>query len=191
MFGIRPLGMRGEPRDGVHMKRIALGFVALTLVLTACQSAAEVITEQAIEGAVGGGDVKIDTDSGEISVETDDGAITVGGGELPEGFPIPLPDGYEITAVFTSGRSSTVSLSYPNGDFTAIESFFDDWTAGESDEWSKSNSSISGDDGAIEFADWTTASGDASSMIVMRSECIDDSAGGETCVAVDVNVTTE
>lgn len=173
------------------MKRIALGFVALALVLTACQSAAEVITEQAIEEAVGGGDVKIDTDSGEISVETDDGAITIGGGELPDGFPIPLPDGYEVTAVFTSGRSSTVSLSYPNGDFATIESFFDDWTSGESDEWSKSSSSISGDDGAMEFANWTTASGDASSEIAMRSQCVADSADGETCVAVDVNVTTE
>ena len=172
------------------MKRIALGFVALALFLAACQSAAEVITEQAIEEAVGG-DVKVDTDSGEISVETDDGAITIGGGELPEGFPIPLPDGYVVTAVFTSGRSSTVSLSYPNADFATIEAFYDDWTSGESDEWTKSNSSISGDDGAMEFANWTTASGDASSGIAMRSQCVADSAGGETCVAVDVNVTTE
>ena len=172
------------------MKRIALGIVALALVLAACQSAAEVITEQAIEEAVGG-DVKVDTDSGEISVETDDGAITIGGGELPEGFPVPLPDGYEVTAVFTSGRSSTVSLSYPNGDFAAIEAFFDDWTSGESDEWTKSNSSISGNDGAIEFANWTTASGDASSRIAMRSQCVADEVDGEACVAVDVNVTTE
>ena len=172
------------------MKRIALGFVALTLVLTACQSAAEVITEQAIEEAVGG-DVKVDTDSGEVSVETDDGAITIGGGELPEGFPIPLPDGYDVAAVFTSDRSSTVSVSYPNGDFAAIQAFFDDWTSAESDEWSTSTSSISGDDGAVEFANWTTASGDASSGIAMRSQCFDDSVDGDTCVAVDIIVTTE
>ena len=173
------------------MKRIALGFVALALLLTACQSAAEVITEQVIEEAVGGGDVKIDTESGEVSVETDDGAITVGGGEVPGGFPIPLPDGYEVAAVVTSGRSSTVSLAYPNGDFAAIQAFYDDWTSGQSDEWSASTSSVSGDDGAMEFANWTTASGDASSGISMRSLCFADSVDGETCVAVDVNVTTE
>jgi len=170
------------------MKRIAIGFVALALLLTACQSAAEVISEQVIEEAVGGGDVKIDTDSGEISVETDDGAMTIGGGEVPDGFPIPFPDGYEVTAVFTSGRSSTVSLSYPNGDFAAITAFFDDWTSGESDEWSKSTSSISGDDGAMEFVNWTAASGDASSGIAMRSQCVVDEGD---CVAVDINVTTE
>lgn len=170
------------------MKRIAIGFVALALVLTACQSAAEVISEQVIEEAVGGGDVKIDTDSGEVSVETDDGSVTIGGGEVPDGFPIPFPDGYEVTAVFASDRSSTVSLSYANGDFATIEAFFDDWTSGEPNEWSKSNSSISGDDGTLDFANWTVASEDASSGIAMRSQCL---AGEENCVAVDINVTTE
>jgi len=174
------------------MRRIAVGFVALALVLTACQSAAEVLTEQVTEQAIGGGDVKIDSDSGEVSVETDDGSITIGGGELPDGFPIPVPDGYQVTAVFTSDRSSTVSLAYPEGDFAGIEAFFDDWTSSDSSEWSKSTSSVSGDDGAMDFATWTAASGDASSGISMRSACIaGDSVDGESCVAVDINVTTE
>ncbi|MEA2010657.1 MAG: hypothetical protein U9N78_08135 [Actinomycetota bacterium] len=175
------------------MKRIAVGLFALALVLTACQSAAEVISEQVIEEAVGGGDVKIDTDSGEVSLETDDGSITIGGGELPDGFPVPLPDGYKVTGVFTSDRSSTVSLAYPEGDFAAIEAFFDDWTSDQSGEWSKSNSSISGDEGSMDNANWIEASGDASSMINMSSFCLMeiDTIDGENCVSVDINVTTE
>ncbi len=47
-------------------------------------------------------------------------------------------------------------------------------------------------DGAMNFATWTAASGDASSGIAMRSACIaDDSVDGESCVAVDIKVTTE
>lgn len=169
------------------MKRIAIGFVALTLVLTACQSAAEVLTEQIAEQAIGDGDVKIDTDSGEISVETDDGSITIGGGELPDGFDVPLPDGYQVTSVFTSDGSSAVTLAYPGGDYDAIVSFFDDWTSSQSSEWSTSYSSISGDEGSIDSANWSED--DGATFISVTSFClvIDDSVDGEDCIAVTVN----
>ena len=85
-------------QDGVMMKRMAIGMAALTFVLTACQSAAENIAENLVEQIAeqgeGVGDVDINLESGEINLETEEGAITIGGGDMPDGFPIPAPDGY-------------------------------------------------------------------------------------------------
>ncbi len=169
------------------MKRIAVGFVALALVLTACQSAAEVLSEQVIEQAAGVDDVKIDTDSGEVSVETEDGSIVIGGGEIPDGFGVPLPDGYTVTSVLTTDEVSAVSLAYPDGDWAAIEAFFDDWTSGQSGEWSKSSSSISGEEGSLDSANWIEDDGEG--YISMSSFClvVDDSIDEDNCIAVNVN----
>jgi len=174
-------------RDREFMKRITVGFVALALVLTACGSAAEVLTEQVAEQAIGGGDVKIDTDSGEVSVETEDGSIVIGGGELPDGFDVPLPDGYRVTSVITTDEVSAVSLAYPDGDWAAIEAFFDDWTSSQPSEWSKSSSSISGDEGSLESANWIDE--DGGGIISMSSFCLvaDDSIDEDNCIAVNVN----
>lgn len=169
------------------MKRVAVGFVALALILTACQSAAEVLTEQVVEQAVGGGDVKIDTDSGVVSVETEDGSVTIGGGELPDGFDMPLPDGYDVTSVFTSDEASAVSLAYPDGDFAAIEAFFDDWTSSQSGDWSKSTSSISGDEGSLDSASWVEDDGAAYISVTSYCLVVDNSVDGDNCISVNIN----
>lgn len=170
------------------MKRIAIGFVALALVLTACQSAAEILTEQVAEQALGG-DVKIDTDSGQVSVETDEGSVTIGGGEVPDGFVVPFPDGYQVTTVFTSDEGEAVGVAYPGGDFDSIVSFYDDWTAGHSSEWSKSTSSISGDEGSLDSANWTSDAG----LIMIRNLCLvaDDAIDPENCISVNANISKE
>jgi hypothetical protein len=173
------------------MKRMAIGFVALALVLTACQSAAETLTEQ-IAGQVDGvSDVDIDLDSGQISLETEDGAITIGGGEMPDGFAIPAPDGYKVTSVFTNDESSSVSLAYPGADFDELVTFYDDWTAGQSSEWSKSTSSISGDEGTINSASWFDDG--SSGFINISSLCLvfDESIDPDDCVSVNLNTTGE
>lgn len=173
------------------MKRMAIGFVALALVLTACQSAAENlaenITEQLAEQVEGVGDVDIDLESGEIKLETEDGAITIGGGEMPDGFAIPAPDGYKVTSVFTNDESASVSLAYGGADFDEIVSFYDDWTASQSSEWSKSTSSISGDEGTIDSASWFDDEG--SGFINISSLCLvlDDSIDPDDCVSVTLN----
>ena len=173
------------------MKRMATGFLALTLLLTACQSAAENITEQIVEQADGVGDVDIDLDSGEIKVETDDGAITIGGGEVPDGFAIPYPDGYQVTSVFTNDESQAVSLAYPGAEFDDIVSFYADWTASDSSDWSNSTSSISGDDGTINSSNWSAD--DGGGFISVSSLCLllDDSVDPDDCISVNLNTSGE
>lgn len=173
------------------MKRIAIAIVALALILAGCQSVseniAENIAENLAEGVEGVGDVDIDTESGEISIKTDDGAITIGGGEIPDGFPIPAPDGYIVASVFTNDESSNVSLAYPGADFAAIETFYDDWTAGQPTEWSKSSSSISGEGGTLDSANWSDSEGGAfisiSNLCLLPIEEIDP----ENCIGVNIN----
>lgn len=130
------------------MKRIAVGLVAGALVLTACQAASEQLAEKALEQVEGAENVDIDVESGEISVETDDGEkIVIGGGEVPDGFGIPLPSGGDVMSVFTADDSANVSLSYVGADYDEIVAFFEDWTSSQSEEWSKSTSSFSNNDG--------------------------------------------
>ncbi|NHZ71090.1 MAG: hypothetical protein GWP18_05560, partial [Proteobacteria bacterium] len=151
------------------MKRITIAVVGLALILSACSSAAEVLTEQIAENAVGG-DVKIDADTGQVSIETDDGAITIGGGEIPDGFALPVRDGYQVTSVFSTDGASAVTLVYPGAAFDDVVSFYDDWTSSQSAEWSKNSSSMTTDDGTIDSASWFSDEGD--SFITVSTLCI-------------------
>lgn len=173
------------------MKRIALAFMALALILTACQSVSESIaenlTEKALEGVEGVEGVDIDTDSGQISVETEDGKVTIGGGEMPDDFMIPAPDGYKVTSVFTNDESAAVSLAYDGGNFDQIVTFYDDWTAAQPENWEKSSSSISTDEGTLNNASWAPESGGG--FITASNLCIvfDESIDPENCVSVNLN----
>ena len=89
--------------------------------------------------------------------------------------------------MFTSDGTSAVSLAYPGGDYDAIVSFFDDWTSSQSSEWSKSTSSISGDEGSIDSANWSEDEGAAFISITSFCLVIDDSIDGDDCIAVNVN----
>jgi hypothetical protein len=169
------------------MKRIAIMFAALALILTACQSAAETLTEQ-IAGQVDGVDgVDIDLDSGQVSLETEEGSITIGGGEIPDGFGIPTPDGYSVQSVFSNDEGASVGLAFPGASFDEIVSFYDDWTSSQSGEWSKSTSSISGDEGTIDSASWFAD--DGGGFINISSLCLvlDDSIDPDDCVSVNLN----
>ena len=177
------------------MKRIAIAFVALALILTACQSVseniAENIVEKVAEQADGVGDVDFDIESGEVSIETDEGSMTIGGGEIPDGFTIPAPDGYAVTSVFTSDGSAAVSLAYDNGSYADIEAFYDDWTSGQSAEWSKSTSSIGTEEGTLDSANWSDNEG--GSFISISNLCLvlDESIDPENCVGVNLNSSGE
>jgi hypothetical protein len=169
------------------MKRLVPVVLLSALVVTACQSATETIAEQLAEQVEGVDNVEIDTDSGEIKLETDDGSVVIGGGELPDNFPIPLPDGYQVTSVFTAEGTSAVSLAYPDADFDEIVGFFDEWTTGQTATWTKSTSSFSGTDGEINSVNWFEEEG--SSFITISGLCIvpDASIDPENCVAVTIN----
>ncbi len=120
----------------MHGRIWALSLAALGLALAGCggdddgglgglgANASEEDIENAVEDAIEDAasdsgddqDVNIDLDadggSGEISFEGDDGqSVSLGGGELPDGFPddFPLPDDFEQT--IASGDGSSFFLS--------------------------------------------------------------------------------
>jgi hypothetical protein len=152
------------------MKRLAVGLMAGALVLTACASASETLTEKALEQIDGVDGVDIDVNSGEVSLETDEGKITIGGGEIPDDFGIPLPGGdYEVLSVFSSDESSSVSLAYPGADYDTIVAHFEDWTSAQPEEWSKSTSTVGAEDGQTIMT--TNFSGDRS-FITVSNFCL-------------------
>lgn len=145
--------------DHRGFRRLIVMAVAATLVLTACGKAVETLTEKAIEAQTGG-DVSISDDgssivfeseSGSISIQTDDddatGSISgtddsgnefrvdVGGGEIPDDFPMPVFEPSEVTGVITTetsaGSSYIINLVIDEGDADSVLDFYEDWFASE------------------------------------------------------------
>lgn len=129
------------------MKKLVLVIAAVALLISACQSASEQLTEQILEQQDGVDNVEFDADSGQVSVETEDGSITIGGGEVPAGFPVPFPDGYEVTSVFDSESDSSVAVLYPPDRYDELVSFYENWAASQPGEWSASNNTFDSADG--------------------------------------------
>jgi len=164
------------------MKRIAAVVLTAALVLTACQSASEKLSEQIIEQAEGVDDVDINTDTGEVNIETDEGSISIGGGEIPEDLAVPLPDGYSVMSVFTSPEGSAVSVTYEPNRWDELISHFGSWTDGQSGDWTTSSSSFESGNGQTQrMHGWY---GETTSVTV--SDCLIDS--GDTFDGVCVSV---
>lgn len=113
--------------------RILAVLAMSAMVVSACSSAAEELTEQIIESG-GNGDVEVDMNDGTVSIsvagEDGSGSFTVGGGELPEDFPVPIPDGGEVVSVFESEGDAAVSVLYDAGSYDEVSAFYEDWVAG-------------------------------------------------------------
>lgn len=120
------------------------------LVLSGCgavtDNVADNIVENAVEQAVEravesetGGEVSIDLDStGDtmvFSVETPEGEqeMVIGGGEIPEDFPVPVPDGVTVLSVAWGAEGGVVVASLPAGDFDSARALYDDYFAGFDD----------------------------------------------------------
>jgi hypothetical protein len=96
----------------------ALGVAALGVALVvgagcggAADSAAERLSEEAIEEAAGG---EVDIEDGSAKVTNEDGSsFEVGTGDLPEGWPedIPMPEGTEITSSAKGADGSDQSFT--------------------------------------------------------------------------------
>ncbi len=118
----------------MYWKRLMISIAAASLMLAAC-SPGEELAEQLLESEDGTADVEIDTDSGEISVEgegEDGGSFSIGGGEIPEGFPIDSPGGGEVQSVMEAEGEAVVSIRYEE-DFDEIRDFFEDWVSDNGD----------------------------------------------------------
>lgn len=109
------------------MTRTTFGLLLVSgvLALAAC-SPGEELAEQIAESQEGVGDVEIDEDSGEVSVEGDEGSATFGGGELPDDFPIDMPDDGSVQSVIEDDGDVIATVSYEE-EFSTIAGHFEDW----------------------------------------------------------------
>lgn len=154
------------------MVRKLVPSVALALVLTACGNVAENIAEEAIERSLeaeGGGNVDIDIDNdgeGTIEIQSDEGDSTIsfGGGELPDGLPMPVPDGYEVigSSSFTSAGQTrtTVTLEYSPSALDGLVETYEGYFSGFEDVFESRTT-----DDVSQLWSWTTSDGLQSAAI--------------------------
>ncbi len=167
----------------------------LVLVVAACggKSAEEELLEQILENSGEDvGDVNINTDDGEfsisvegedgedvsisssgdgddaeITIEGDDGEVmTIGGGELPDGLDLPVPDGGSVQTAITSGTEMLASIQYVNGDWDQLVAFYDSELG---DEFERSETSFTTEDGTFRNVYWTSGNG---ATTVTVGDCI-------------------
>jgi hypothetical protein len=159
------------------MKRAAISIAFLAILTTAC-SPSELIAEQILEGQEGIENVEIDESTGEVKIEVegeDGGSVVIGGGDIPDGFPIDVPSGGEVQAVLQSGTDATVSLMFDAADFDTVIAFYEDWIEKSgSDVINKFESS------APKAVAWTVEDGSASYNISVSE------AGEQTIVSLFV-----
>lgn len=109
-----------------------LGSAAAVLILvlsTAACSPGQEVAERILESQEGVGDVEIDEEGGQVRIEGEDGSLSIGGGEVPEGFPIATPDNAAVQAVIEQENEASVSLLVDD-DFESVKSFYEDWLDG-------------------------------------------------------------
>lgn len=116
--------MRTPSARTLRLPALILGAV---LVLTGCGG--EEIAERIAEEAGGADNVEIDPDSGEVHVEGSEGSFSIGGGDIPDGFPdeLPIPDGLEVagSASFSGGEEGTAFVQLQGGDYDELTSFYE------------------------------------------------------------------
>ncbi len=151
--------------------RLMIVLVVLALVAVGCGKAAENIIEGAIENQLeeeGGGDVDVnlDEDDGSISIETDEGSMNIGGTDVPDDFPLPLPDYEEVVGVVTQTgdfASSMVTVTFDPDDFEDVAELYGDFFNDDGWEVSRTDSSSDGDRMVMYFA----SKGDVSASAIV------------------------
>ncbi|MEA1901900.1 MAG: hypothetical protein U9N56_00065 [Actinomycetota bacterium] len=115
---------------------MAAAIGAMALLVASCSGGD--VAERIIEGQEGVGDVEVNEDDGSVKIEIEDeeGDISAsfGAGEIPDGFPIDVPNGGSVMAVVEQSDDATVSLSYNSSEFDSIVGFYEDWIAGTGSE---------------------------------------------------------
>ncbi|MEA3511146.1 MAG: hypothetical protein U9R51_06900 [Actinomycetota bacterium] len=111
------------------MKKLASFALATAITVAACSTASDIAMERIVESDESISGVAID--DGEITVEFDEseggGSLTVGGGEIPDGFPLPVPDGGVIESSFGQGGTFGLFVRYPRSEYEALYSFYEQW----------------------------------------------------------------
>jgi hypothetical protein len=197
---------------------LIIAVAVCTLLLTACSSASDVVSENLAEelieaGADGNVDVDVsgdgedmtinvesedgnvsidvsgDGDEATIEMESDDGTMTIGAGaEMPEGLTVPVPDGGEVTTSVEIEDGVMVVVTYDQGRYDEIVAFYDDWTDGSGEEFEKQSMSFETEGQAQRSTMWVGTSSDS---FVSVGDCFDvqaDGSSGEEFNAVCVNI---
>jgi hypothetical protein len=131
-----------------------------------------------------------DGDNATIEMESEDGSVSIGaGGELPEGLMIPVPDGGDVTTSVEMEEGVMVVVTYPEGDYDAIVSFYDDWTASSGEDFDKQTMSFDTGGPDQRSTMWV---GTDSATFVSVGDCFDvyaeeDSGGEFNAVCVNIN----
>ncbi len=89
-----------------------------------------------------------------ISIETDEGSVNIGGTEIPDDFPLPVPDYEEVVGVVTQTgefASSMVTLSF-DPDFDDVAALYEDFFDEDGWEVSRTESNADGDRMVIFYA---------------------------------------
>lgn len=163
------------------MKKLAIVVAAVALMVSACQAASEQLTEQILEQQDGVSDVEIDAGSGQVSLETDEGSISIGGGEIPSGFAIPFPDGYDVASVFDTDSDTAVTVTYPADRYDEIVAFFENWTSGQAGEWNHASNTFDSADGqTIRSTSWIQ---DGTQVAAMDCPSFDATDTYQVCVS--------
>lgn len=113
------------------MRRWTIIGTALLVAMAACSSAD--LAENVIEQSGDVGNIEIDENDGTVVIEIqdDDGdtSAVIGGGDVPDDFPIPVPDGGNVMAVVTQGVDTSLSITYPQDQFENLKDFYSDYAS--------------------------------------------------------------
>jgi hypothetical protein len=163
------------------MTRHLIAIAAIAMIAVGCSSASDELSEQLVESVSGVEDLEIDEESGQVSFETEEGSFSIGGGEVPDGFPFPFPDGGQVMSSMTAGTASNVVVVYPKDRYEDLQGYIDDWTASEGGEWQTgSNQFTSAEGEELRSANWFSTD----IQISLTDACpLDDGEDG-ACVTV-------
>jgi len=132
----------------MRIRRTIVLLAATSLALSACSGGdiAGNIAEEVLEGQEGVGDVEIDENNGSVVIEVEDeeggGSAVIGGGDVPDGFPIPVPDGGNVNFTSSSEEGSSVNVTYPISEYDSLVATyqaFADSTGGDVTTYETSN----------------------------------------------------
>lgn len=117
------------------MRGLTLIVLVLSMTVAACSTATDAAIGRIVEADESISDVAID--DGEIMVEFEDseggGLLTVGGGDVPEGFPLPVPDGGVVESSFAQGGTFGLFIRYPRPEYDTLYSFYEQWVGENAD----------------------------------------------------------
>jgi len=146
----------------MHIVRVMPLLLSLLVVGAACSGTGT--AERILESQEGIDGVDIDEGGGVVSIEADDGetSLVIGGGEVPDDFPIPVAPGGTVLTVVEQDAAVAVSIQYGGDDYQRLAGFYKDFAAREDIEVSDTSANDE-----PPFTSWNLAAGQSRYTIVV------------------------